>query len=307
MKYICCQPANEYYLWQVETIINNFTKNGINKNDIQILLSFDNNGISDKWNKIISKNQDVNFYFYSDTRDYLNYQPSIYFHLMKKHLYMFPELKDEVLFLHDSDIVFTKKVNFDSMCNDKNWYLSDTNSYINYDYIISKGLDVYEKMCDIIGIDYLIPKLMNNNSGGAQYIVKNTDYKFWDKVEQDSHKLYIYFCEQEPFYTKKHDGDFPIQKWTAGMWALLWNAWISGHSTIVDKRLDFGWSTNDISDVDKYSILHNSGVTGKENGLFYKGNYIDKLPYNEELNLDINKASIYYYNEVIEAGKNSAL
>ena len=79
------------------------------------------------------------------------------------------------------------------MVHGRAWYLSDTNSYLNYDYIQQKGNHVYEKMCEIIGIDKLIPKLMNSNSGGAQYIVKNTTYEFWNKVELDSVNLYKYF------------------------------------------------------------------------------------------------------------------
>jgi hypothetical protein len=193
------------------------------------------------------------------------------------------------------------------MAYDKAWYLSNTNSYINYDYIQQKGNHIYEKMCEIVGIDKLIPKLLNNNSGGAQYIVKNTNYEFWNKVELDSVSLYKYFCDEEPNYVKKHDSDYPIQKWTAGMWSFLWNAWYFGHETIVDKRLDFGWVTNPYSDVEKYSILHNAGVVDNSKGLFYKGDYIDKLPYGVDLEIDKSKASYYYWNEIQETKLKSCL
>ncbi len=143
------------------------------------------------------------------------------------------------VFLHDSDIVLTKPPKFDDMIKGNSWYLSNTKFYINYDYIIGKGDHTYKKMCEIVGIDPLIPKLLNNNSGGAQYIVKNTTYEFWDKVETDSINLYKYFCDTEHLHVKKTEYDYPIQKWTAGMWSLLWNAWLAGHETIVDERLDF--------------------------------------------------------------------
>jgi hypothetical protein len=307
IRYICAQPANDYYLWQVETIINNFIKNGINPNYIDILLAIDNNVIPPKWVKMRNHYNYVRFFFYNDTRESKIYIPAIYFNLMKHHLFHHPELSNEVLFLHDSDIVFTRLVNFNEMISGDCWYLSDTNSYINYSYIKQKGNHVYDVMCDIIGIDKLIPKLMNSNSGGAQYIVKNTTFDFWDKVEKDSIKLYQYFCETEHLYIKKHDYDYPIQKWTAGMWSLLWNAWLFGHETKVDKRLDFGWSTSNISDVEKYSILHNSGVTSSDKGLFFKGAYATKLPYNTILDLDKEKASYYYYQQVQDTGKKSIL
>ena len=34
LKFICVQPAIPYYLWQVEVMINNFYKFGINPNNI---------------------------------------------------------------------------------------------------------------------------------------------------------------------------------------------------------------------------------------------------------------------------------
>jgi hypothetical protein len=41
--------------------------------------------------------------------------------------------------------------------------------------------------------------------------------------------------------------------------------------------------------------------------MFYKGEYVNKLPYNTNLDLDKNKSSYYYYNEVQKAGLNSPL
>jgi hypothetical protein len=149
--------------------------------------------------------------------------------------------------------------------------------------------------------------LLNNNSGGAQYMVKNTNYEFWNKVELDSVRLYKYFCDEEPNYVKKHDNDYPIQKWTAGMWSFLWNAWYFGHETIVDERLDFGWVTNPYSDVEKYSILHNAGVVDNSKGLFYKGDYISKLPYGVDLEIDESKASSFYWEEIKKTAEKSCL
>ena len=184
------------------------------------------------------------------------------------------------------------------------WHLSNTNSYINYDYIISKGNDIYNEMCDIIGIDPVIPKLMNSNSGGAQYIVKNTTFEFWDKVESDSVKLYKHFSVKELEWNK---GYYPIQKWTAGMWSILWNAWLFGHETIVNKKLDFTWATNSIQEISEVFIMHNAGVIDGTGDLFFKGNYVGKLPYNENLNINEKTASYFYWQEICETAKNSVL
>jgi hypothetical protein len=306
LRFICAQPANTFYIWQVETVINNFVKNGINPNNIDILLAIENNFIPEEWQILKNHYNNVNFFFYNDTREDKSYLPGVYFDLLK-HYVKNNDLHDKVLFLHDSDIVFTKNVDFSGMIDDDIWYMSDTNSYINYNYIKQKGDQVYQDMCNIVGIDRRIPKLMNSNSGGAQYIIKNSTYEYWDKVEKDSIKLYKHFCDTEYLHVKKHDHDYPIQKWTAGMWSLLWNAWLFGHETKVDRRLDFGWSTNHISDVQKYSILHNSGVLSNENKMFFKTDYLNKLPYGDDLDIDKEKASYYYWNEVQDAGKKSPM
>jgi MoaA/NifB/PqqE/SkfB family radical SAM enzyme len=314
LRYVCCQPAITYYTWQVEVLINNFKKMGVNPNYIDIVCGINDDVIPDEWIKLMTHYNSVRFFFYNDTREDKSYMPSVYFNLMKQHIVARPEIQNDVLFLHDSDIVLTRPPKFDDMIGGDSWYLSDTKFYINYDYIKTKGDYVYDNMCRIIGIDPLIPKLLNNNSGGAQYIVKNTTYDFWDKVEKDSINLYRWFCDNEHLHIKKNEFDYPIQKWTAGMWSLLWNAWLAGHETIVDDRLAFGWVTNPISDVEKYSILHNAGVVPDSNhtpsstkGLFYKGNFINELPYHKSLQISEEYASHYYWKEICDTAEKSIL
>lgn len=307
MRYICCQPSNDYYTWQVEVLINNFIKHGVNPNQMDIVSAYTpHTGVPEKWQKLQAHYNTVRFFFYPDTEIDKSYPPSIYFHLMAKHIRANPELQNEVLFLHDSDIVFTRKPEFEHLERGNTWYLSDTASYLNYDYIMSKGAKVYADMCNIFHIDPLIPKLNNTNTGGAQYIVKNTTPEFWEKVHSDSLRLYAHFCATESLHIPKSPTDYAIQKWTAGMWSLLWNAWLHGHETIVKPELSFGWVTNPISDVEKYTILHNAGVVGTDEGhkrLFWKWLYQTKTPYNEVLDIDPEKASWYYWQQIQETAK----
>jgi hypothetical protein len=305
MRYVCCQPAIDYYTWQVEVVINNFKKHGINPNNIDIVCGITGH-VPETWIKLANHYNTVRFFFYQDTRVDKSYAPSIYFHLLKQHIQR-DDVKFDILYLHDADIIFTKTPNFNAMEKGNAWYLSDTNSYINYDYVTSKGYHIYEKMCEIIGISTIIPKLMNNNSGGAQYIVKNTTYEFWDKVELDSVKLYKYFCETEHLYKQVDEYDYPIQKWTSGMWSVIYNAWLAGHETIVDKRMDFGWVTSPYEHTQEYSVLHNSGVSSPNLSMFFKGSYTNKLPYNDDIVVDPKKASYYYWQEICEVGKKSIL
>jgi len=290
MKFICAQPAIPYYTWQVEVMINNFIKNGVNPNDIHILGAISDE-IPEDWRKLQSHYNTVCFFFYKDTRGDSSYIPSIYFNLMKNHLLANPNLEKEVLFLHDCDIIFTRPVDFKDMEQGDTWYLSDTVGYIGTQYILTKGEDVYLDMCRVMEIDPLIPKLMNADSGGAQHIVKNTTAEYWNKVEKDSIKLYAHFCETEPNYK---GGGYPIQKWTAGMWSLLWNAWKFGHVTKVDRRLDFCWATCTIDRWDRAPIFHNAGVTNPDSGLFYKAAYMNRIPYNDIVLENLNKGHCSY-------------
>lgn len=311
LRYVCVQPRNLYFAWQVEVMINNFLKNGISGNDIDILVAYDNSSSLEDieaWSKLANKYNYVRFFFYEDTRESKSYIPSVYFNILKQHLKNHPELTTTPLFLHDCDIIFTKPVDFNCMLNDNIWYMSDTVSYIGSNYILSKGRDVYEDMCKIMEIDPFVPKIMNSNSGGAQYIVKGVTYEFFDKVEKDSIKLYKHFCDTEHLHTERGRESYPIQKWTAGMWSLLWNAWKFGNETKVDKRLDFCWATDPIHKWEQNPIYHNSGVVDGSHGNFFKGGYIKSLPYNIKLE-DANqtRASYNYVKEIVETAKTSCL
>jgi hypothetical protein len=316
LRYICVQPRIKYYAWQLEVVINNFLKHGINMNKLEILMAINPNDQTSSeenielFRKLADRYNFVRFFFYEDTREDMGYIPSVYFNILKHHLKAFPELENDALFLFDSDTIFTKPLDLSDMLRDDKWYLSDTVSYIGYEYIKSKiqpNYDVYNGMCNIVGLDPLIPKLMNSQSGGAQHLVKNTTYEYWDKVEKDSIKLYKYFCEIESNYQKNHEGDYPIQKWTAGMWSLLWNAWLFGHETSVDKRLDFCWATDPISYWEERSIYHNAGVTCSCGGNFFKGAYTNDIPYNRDLRIKNTNCNYNYYQEILEVEKKTCL
>jgi hypothetical protein len=316
LRYICVQPRIKYYTWQVEVVIHNFKKLGINLNNLDILVATNSSDDTSSeeniamWRKLANTYNYVRFFFYEDSRVVKNYIPSVYFNILKQHIKAYPELENEALFLFDCDTIFTKPLDLSPMINDDKWYLSDTVGYIGYQYIKTKmqpNYDVYNGMCKIVGIDPLIPKLLNSNSGGAQHLVKNTTYEYWDKVEKDSIEMYNYFVSIEPDYEKTHEGDFPIQKWTAGMWSLLWNAWLFGHETIVDKRLDFSWATDPIDYWDQRAIYHNAGVTCSCGGNFYKGAYINELPYGYDLRIKDTRCNYNYYQEIKEVESKSCL
>ena len=294
MKWITSQPATLYYAWQVEVYIKNFIENGINPKDIHAIFVYDSE-IPNQIKQIAEKYEDVGFYLYRDTRTNTDYIPSVYFNGVKQHFKEFPELENEVVMFHDSDTILLRPWSSNSLLNDDIWYFSNTNAYINYDYIISKGQDVYRGMLNIVGLDASIPKLNNANSGGAQHLIKNSHWEFWDKVENDSIALYKFFCEIEPYYVKRHESDYPIQKWTAGMWSLLWNSWKFGNEVRISHDMSFCWATDNINAIEGKQFLHNAGVTPDRLDLFFKGKWIDNIPYHQNLQINPNYCSSEYY------------
>jgi hypothetical protein len=119
--------------------------------------------------------------------------------------------------------------------------------------------------------------------------------------------MYDYFCDIEHLYVKKYEGDYPIQKWTAGMWSLLWNAWYYGNEEQVSNDLAFGWSTDSVHILHNKQFLHNAGVTYDRTDLFYKGNFTNRLPYNLDLKFNKEFASNLYYEAIQKVEKKSPL
>jgi hypothetical protein len=304
LRYVCVQPRLLYYAWQVEVMINNFISHGINPNNIDILVAWNPNDLTNSpenieiWNKLASHYNSVRFFFYQDSRQQpIHYISSIRPNILKQHFKAHPELVSEAIFYHDCDMVFTKPPNWNQFLNDDIWYLSNTNSYINYDYIKSKGTDIYYQMCSIVGIEPIIPQLMNSNSGGAQYIMKNINHAYWNKVEKDSEQLYYQITQLNNQKKQDDPSHHPLQIWCADMWAVLWNGWLFGNETKVVPEMNFCWATDSKNRWEETTIFHNAGVTGPGE-YFYKGNYMNSLPYNVENTVDEQFCSKLYYQEI---------
>ena len=309
LRFVSAQPAIPYYTWQVEVMLNNFMEMGINLNNVDIVCWKKDGIIPEAWSKL-ANNYAARFFFYDDTRVTKDYISSIRPNILKQHWLANPELRYETIFYHDCDIIFTKPIKdwiTEDMINDDKWYGSDTRWYIGHDYILSKGNDVLTLMSDIVGIGKDVIKKNEKNSIGAQYIMKNLTYYYWDRVENESELL---FKDVNILNNKKKAKDpthHELQIWCADMWAVLWNGWKMGYETICNPNMDFSWATSTEEDYLKMNIFHNAGITGSDSGKFYKAHYMDKLPYNENLQITPNTASWYYWNEIQKTAKKSVL
>lgn len=310
MIYISAQPDNVYFHWQVELYLWQFSKQGIID---QCYALFGYRDQPSEYGLKLSKMYPGKILMYKDSRTDLSYIPTIRPHILAQFFKEFPELGKNV-FYHDSDIFLVKIPNFEDMLNDDIGYVSDTISYIGYNYINS-CYDNYkqkyddcpnlgEEMCKIIGIDYEIVKNRDSSAGGAQYLLKNIDYTFWTEAEIMCNKLYTFLTD----YDKKYKISHGIQIWTVDMWVVLWLYWKSGKSTKVVPELDFSWGTSSVDEYNKKNIFHLAGVTqSHSHNTFYKGDYtnvnvFDEYRKNKHIfdHVNANNATIEYVNAIKE-------
>lgn len=307
LRFICAQPAIKYYAWQVEVMLNNFRKNGINLNDVDIVCSKPDGIVPEEWSKL-ADNYAARFFFYDDLRVDKGYISSIRPNILKQHFIKYPSLENEAILYHDCDIVFTKPIDWIyQYVNGDEWYGSDTRWYIGHDYIISKGEDVLDAMCEIAGVDKQMIKDNELNSIGAQYLMKNVNAKYWDDVERLSEKLFVDITNLNNQKKQLEPSYHELQIWCADMWAVLWEGWKRGYKTNCEDDLQFGWATSGTDDWEKYNIFHNAGVTDSNSGRFYKAEYMNEFPYNKQLEINKDSASWYYWNEINETAKISCL
>ena len=279
--FVSAQPDQLYFHWQVELYLYQFAKHGIADRCYAIF------GYRDKPSEyaLNLSRKYKHILLYKDTRPISvpnYYIPSIRPHLLKQFFKEFPELGASV-FYHDSDIFLVHMPRFDLLLADNNGYVSDTISYIGYNYIngcqkrykekypaIPEN-DLLTRMCNCMDVPMDLVKKNEAGSGGAQYLLKHVDAAFWEEVEVKCQSLYS--CMKE--YEKQHPISNGIQIWTADMWAVLWLYWKRGKSTIVHPELDFSWATSSVTEYYKKNIFHLAGVTGEtRKGKFYKGEYI---------------------------------
>jgi hypothetical protein len=196
-------------------------------------------------------------------------------------------MKYKAIFYCDSDVLFTKRFDVSKYIADDVCYLSDTNSYINASYFDSKvrdvlpekleeykKIDVLNETASIVGINREICEKNNLHSGGAQYLLKNVDAAFWNKVYNDCMLIRRHLLTVNKTYFESDNKVF--QGWCSDMCAVLYNLWYTGHETQVVKELDFAWATDPITKLDRVGIFHNAGiVSDSANGYpaFYKGKY----------------------------------
>jgi hypothetical protein len=282
--FLSAQPDTTYFHWQVELYMHQFSQHGIQK-QCWAVFGYKGHQPSVYARHLATK---YNIVCYKDVSDN-DYVPCVRPRLLEKFFKDHPRFGKHV-FYHDSDIFLVKMPNFAPMFKTSMAYLSNTISYIGYNYIEECAKrykeaypelpdnDLLRKMCEVANIDPELVKANQENSGGAQYLLKNIDSEFWKQVNTTSKDLYKLMKS----YERQYPIDHHIQKWTADMWAVLWTYWKRGGETRVHKELDFSWGTSSAKEYFENNIFHYAGVTEETaKDKFYKANYIGKNIFEE--------------------------
>lgn len=285
--FVSAQPDVLYFHWQIKIYVHNFLQKGIDPNNIHVLFSLKDDKTQPSDGAIKLLKFGINIHFFVDERDKKNYIPSIKPYLVSKWLEKNSEY-GKLFFLHDADIIFRDLPNFEKMTTDDKIYLSDTIGYLGYDYLKNccknyekeyencSNEQLIDEMCEVVGIKKDIIISNQKNSGGGQYLIKNTDHKIWSKIYRNSNELYSKMIK---FHRKFPISNGQIQFWTAEMWSLLWNLFLFEKEVVVTDLLDFSWATDKIDIYEKKPILHMAGVTEDiKRDKFYKGDFINTSP-----------------------------
>jgi len=332
LRIITAQPNDLYFVWQLRVQLHNLRKYGLSENYTALIWKHSNREggrtFAEEWGGLIGDYPEANFVFIEDTTGELprliqqtGYIPLLRPWLLAKYFETASSLRENAILYMDSDVIFTKKPNFDNLLGDDTCYLSDTRSYIAASYFDSKikdvlpqRLDSYKKI-DVLGdllkefgVSRETAVMNEQGSGGAQYLLKNIDAQFWQDVFKGCITVRLNLRSVNKRFFENEDKGF--QSWCADMWSILFNLWKKGMKTECPPEMDFCWATDKIEKWDKVQIYHDAGASTRpvEEGhmLFHKRDlpYVnnEKTPFEDDLSFVSNEyCSKNYVGEIQEA------
>lgn len=346
LQFIQVCPSDPQFYWQTAVQLFNFSKFGYDKS-ANILVYVNQNRLQEiqKWTFLEYKFPNAKFFYYPDyynlmrTMIKVDYIPLLRPYLLQKHWQRFPELKNDAIFYHDSDVIFSKPLDIDKYIQDDINYLSYTGdrnqnppyNYQCYDHFVDKEknirpdkLEEYKKANPIeailksfnLSIDFF--KAHKSTVGGAQYLLKNVSAKFWKEVFEECINVRRYLQRVNQNVMK---GETPLerenngfQSWATDMWVIQWLLWRDNKNVKCPVEMDFTWAPDPLYKWEQNAIYHDAGVPGDSKKLFKKrgpnNEYIKawdeegmKMPFEDDLSfVSLTESSSKYVAE-IEATK----
>ena len=293
LKFCTCFPDDAYFTWQVHMWLESLKNIGLSDKAIVLIFTPKHRQQNkEKFQQIMDWYPEVEWNWYKDEENEVTPKLGTYIPILRpwtaiQYWKEHPDMKDKAVFYCDSDILFTERFNVEQFLDDDIVYCSDTNSYINASYFDSKikdvlpekleeykTIDVLDTASRMVGINRKVCEKKNLHSGGTQYLFKNIDVEYWERVYDNIIPVLQYLRSiNRQFFANESKG---YQSWTADMWLVLWELWRRGQETKVVKELDFCWVHDSLAKLEKCGIYHNAGATneGTEDfPVFYKGKY----------------------------------
>lgn len=304
--HIFCVPDDNRFVWEVEALLENMIELGFTHEVNCLVFKPIDREI---WNenfialdKKYKQNTNIKFFYYAGNEQIKNdikdtgYIPLLRIYCLANHFKTYLQLVNNTILYTDSDILFTRKLDFTKFLENDTCYLSDTKGYLGYDYLINKFNDAIEERKATLK-DVNILKFLSTNCnvpldkikkdegvGGAQYILKNIDEQFWLDVMNSAKIIRSYLSLINKLFFESEDKGY--QSWCADMWGVLWMLWKRDLKTETPEELNFAWATDVCSKLQNVYIYHNAGVDnttmlleGKQETLFFKG----KIEYTNNL------------------------
>ena len=291
LKYVCVQPDDQYYTWQVHMWLESLKNRGEVDKAVVLIFTPKDREVNKKWKQVTDLYPEAEFHFYKDEHDVSQllgiYIPVLRPYTLWRHWKEHPELSDKAIFYCDSDVLFTEAFDVQKYIDDDVCYLSDTQSYIGAAYFDSKMKDVLPDKLEeyktrdilaeigsVVGISREEAEQKDKDSGGAQYLLKNIDAAFWSKVMNDCILIRSYLQRiNKEFFENENKG---FQSWCADMWAVLWNLWVREKEVKVIDEMGFSWAPDPLEKLKTHPIFHNAGIVATQMdgyACFYKGKY----------------------------------
>lgn len=284
---ISVQPDDLQFYWQLKTQLYNFRKYGLSKYYRILLFTPYGRQPNLMFHKLSEEYPEASFFYYMDIDNHcshlmkaFNYIPILRPWTLEKHFKAYPELEKKTILYLDSDVIFTQKPPLSAFISDNICYLSYTGDSSRKDNYLSaayfdkklkdvlprkveayKKIDVLDDTAKLIGINRQVCETNEAHTGGAQYILKGINHKFWADVIDGCMLIRTHLTSVNQKYFESEDKGF--QSWCADMWAVLWNLWKRGKETRCPKELDFAWATDRIEKWNEVYIYHDAGAIHK--------------------------------------------
>lgn len=303
MKLITSASSQLIFAWQTEVMIESCLKNGFKEEDINVIVTMVHNGVSKEWSLLHSKYSKARFLYlpFHGEKEYLALT-KIYG--IFKFFEIYPEEIQHQYFFCDQDVMITKPIgNFPK----GKVYMSKTD-YLDASRIRSKGEKYLPLMLQSFDIDN--SKIIEDQAGGAQYIFDNIPLHVWRDAYSKAAQLY-HLLKSENNKDNKTDAE-GVNPWTAEMWTTLWAFWKYNIKTEIPSSLNFSWPNFSKENFYQNSIYHDAGNTrdlaAKINkDLFCKYEWINKIPYGEDIPVSKDLAQYQYIQFLHEVGNFSPL